>query len=544
MTAGLPSAAADGELPPRVVMACMAGVMAAMLMSALDSTIVETAMPQAIAEMNGFEHYTAVVTMYLLASTAIVPIVGKLSDLYGRKPFLLTGVAIFVVGSALCGAAQSMLQLVAFRGFQGIGAGFTQAMAFTTIGDLFPPARRGRVMGLMGSVFGFATVVGPTVGGILTDGPGWRWCFYVNLPVGIAAFLVLLFMFPQLHTPKKERTIDWIGALLLLMGVVPILLGLSWAGRDYAWGSPVTIGLLGGGALVSLIFLVFESRTVEPILPLSLFANRVVWTSAVGAMTMAVGMFGTILFIPLFMQAVLGRSATQSGAVLTPLMVSLVAASMVSGQLLTKMGRYKAIAVVGSTITIVGIFLLSRMTVETTYAVTLRNMIIVGLGIGSTLPVFNIAIQNAVRIEQLGVATSALQFLRSMGGSLGAAVFGAVLINRFSGAFHRAIPPQVLSDVGPDIIRKFENPQALMNPQIMADVQSGAVPDAGPLLLAVRHGLASALQDVFLCAAIVGLVGLVASLMLVDVPLRQTNRIPTPASDDEVPVMPATTFEM
>ncbi len=533
----------DGEVPRRVVFASMAGVMAAMLMAALDGTIVGTAMPQAIAEMNGFEHYTAVVTMYLLASTTIVPIAGKLSDLYGRKPFLLAGVAIFVAGSALCGLSRSMLQLVFFRGIQGIGAGFTQAMAFTTIADLFPPARRGRVSGVMGSVFGLATVIGPTVGGLLTDGPGWRWCFYVNLPVGVLAFAILLAVFPHTMARKRKASIDWVGAGTLLLGVVPLLLACSWGGRDYAWGSTVVIGLLAGGLSMTGLFLFVETRAPEPILPLNMFRSRVVWTSAAGAMLVSIAMFGTVLFVPLFIQTVIGRSATQSAAVLTPLMFTLIVSSVLSGQLISRWGRYKGIAVFGMVALVVGLLLLSRMDVNTTYPAVLRDVILIGIGLGATMPVFPIAVQNAVSIDRVGVATSSIQFLRSMGGSLGAAVFGAMLTNRFASAFHRGISADVASHIAPGLLAKFENPQALMNPRLAAELKAAgpeAVQRLAPLLAAVKQALASSLQEVFLVAAAVMVVGFGVSLFLVDLPLRKTNRPTQAPAEGDVPMMSTT----
>lgn len=260
ITESTPAPIEEGELPRRVVIATMAGVIAAMLMAALDGTIVGTAMPRVISELKGFEHYAAVTTVYLLASTAIVPIAGKLSDLYGRKLFLLIGVSLFVVGSILCGAAASMNQLIIFRGLQGLGAGFSQAMAFTTIADLFPPSRRGRITGLMGAVFGLASVIGPAVGGFLTDGPGWRWCFYVNVPVGIIAFVILYTSFPKVALSKEKRSIDYLGALTLVLSIVSLLLSLSWGGRDYAWGSPLILSLLGFGVLMLGLFLFTETR--------------------------------------------------------------------------------------------------------------------------------------------------------------------------------------------------------------------------------------------------------------------------------------------
>ena len=471
-----PASTFESEVHPRIVFASMAGVVAAMLMGALDGTIVGTAMPRIIAELHGFEHYAAVTTIYMLTATAVVPIIGKLSDLYGRKPFLLAGVLIFVVGSVLCGSAQTMTQLVVFRGIQGVGAGFSQAMAFTTIADLFPPARRGRITGVMGGVFGLASVIGPAIGGFLTDGPGWRWCFYVNIPVGIAALAILYFAFPHIVRERHdEPTIDWLGAATLVSGVVPLLLALSWAGRDYAWASAEIVGLLSIALVMLTAFVFVEMRAPEAILPPSLFRHRVVWTSAVVSTLVSMALFGTTLFIPLFVQAVIGSSATRSGAVLTPMMFALIFASIASGQLISKLGRYRTIAITGVTVTAFGMLLLSRMDQTTSYSMVVANMMVVGVGLGVTMPIFSLTVQNAVDLSQVGVATSAIQFLRSMGGAIGAAIFGAVLSNRFGGAMERAMPAAAAAALPPDLLAAFKNPQALMNPEVAARLRA-----AGP----------------------------------------------------------------
>jgi EmrB/QacA subfamily drug resistance transporter len=532
--------AVDGELPRRAVIASLIGIMAAMLMAALDGTIVGTAMPRVIADLKGFEHYTAVTTVYLLASTVVVPLSGKLSDLYGRKPFLLAGIAIFGVASALCGAAHSMTQLILFRGVQGLGGGIAQGMAFTTIADLFPPSRRGRVSGLMGSVFGFASVAGPALGGFLTDGPGWRWCFYVNIPVGIAAFIVLLLEFPHVVSRKDKRPIDWLGATTLVLAVVPVLLALSWGGRDYAWGSPVIVALLLFGLTMLAFFLRVEGRAREPIIPPTMFRNRVIWTSALAASAISVAMFGTTLFIPLFIQGVIGTSASRSGAILTPLMLALIVSSVSSGQLVSRLGKYRAIAITGVTLAAVGMFLLSRMDVSTAYTTVLRNMMIMGAGLGMTMPIFTLSVQNAVDIRQVGVATSSVQFLRTMGGSIGAAIFGAVLSNRFAPAMQRALSPEIASRLPPGAWETFGNPQALMSPQVMARLT--ADPAAAPLVEALKRALAGSLHEVFLLGFFVMLVAVAVTWMLVDVPLRTTNR--RASKESEGAMEPAPQFEM
>ena len=523
----------DGsELPRRVVLASMAGVVSVMLLAALDGTIVGTAMPRVIADLHGFEHYALVTTVYMLAATVVVPIVGKLSDLYGRKPFLLVGVAIFVVGSGLCGFAQSMVQLVVFRGIQGIGGGIAQGMAFTTIADLVPPARRGRISGVMGATFGLASVIGPAVGGYLTDGPGWRWCFFVNLPIGLVAFLVLLFAFPHIVADRrKDRRVDWLGALTLVLGVVPLLLALSWGGRDYPWRSVETLSLLSGALVMIAIFVVLQFRTPDAIMPPALFRNRVVWTASAASTLMSVGMFGSILFIPLFIQGVIGRTPSESGAVMTPMMFALILASITTGQVVTRLGRYKTIGVVGMSVTTAGMFLLSRMGVSTSYTLVVINMMIVGVGLGMTLPVFNLAVQNAVDVAQVGVATSSVQFLRSIGGSLGTAVFGAVMSNRFASAFQEALPRDVASRVPAATLAAFANPQALMDPEVASRMNADPVmlEQMRPVLTAVKASLSVSIHDVFLMGTIIAAAGIIFAQMVIDVPLRKSNASRAPA---------------
>jgi EmrB/QacA subfamily drug resistance transporter len=485
-------------------------------------------MPRVIAELQGFQHYAAVTTIYMLASTVVVPIVGKLSDLYGRKPFLLVGVTIFIAGSVLCGAATSMTWLVAARGFQGIGAGFSQATAFTTIADLYPPAKRGRISGVMGSVFGLASIVGPAVGGLLTDGPGWRWCFYVNVPVGLVALAVLYRYFPNLVRPRATKPrVDWAGAVTLVLGVVPLLLALSWGGRDYLWASQQIVSMLMVGVAMIGLFLYLQTRTADALMPPSLFGPRVVWTAAGALTVVSIAMFGTTLFIPLFIQGVVGRSATESGAVVTPMIFALIGSSIVSGQLVTRLGKYRLIAITGVAVTALGMVLMAMMHEQTAYGTVLRNMVVMGLGLGITMPVFTLAVQNAVDPGSVGVMTSSLQFLRSIGGSIGAAIFGAILTNRFSPAFHAALPAQAAAGVPPQVLQAFENPQVMMDPRMAERFRAagpGMMERLAPVFGAVRHALSASLHDVFVYGAILAAAGVAFALLIVDIPLRTSNR--------------------
>jgi MFS family permease len=329
---------------------------------------------------------------------------------------------------------------------------------FTVISVIFPPARRGRIQGLFSGMFGLASIVGPLAGGYLTDHLSWRWVFYVNLPLGLVALGVLWWGFPNIRPFRTDRPIDVAGAIALVLAVVPLLLALSWGGNEYAWTSPLVLGLLGFASIVTAIFLWIESRAVEPIIPLSLFKNRIVTIATLSMVLMAIGMFGTILFIPLFIQGVIGTGATASGTVMMPMMLTMVAASMVGGQIISRTGRYKLLGLFGLVTTAFGMFLLSRMGPDTTYLTVVLNMTIVGLGLGPTMPVFTLAAQNAVSFNDLGVVTSLVQFSRSIGATLGAAVFGSLLANRFGPALREALPPTVAAAIPSEQLAQLQNP--------------------------------------------------------------------------------------
>jgi EmrB/QacA subfamily drug resistance transporter len=523
-------------LPRRHLWLTMAGLVLAMLLAAMDQTIVGTALPRIIAELNGFDHYAWVTTAYMLASTAVVPIVGKLSDMYGRKVFLVGGVAFFLFASMLCGLSQDMVQLSLFRGLQGLGGGVLMGTIFTVISILFPPAERGKVQGIFSAVFGFASIAGPLLGGYLTDNLSWRWVFYVNLPVGLIALAVLWLAFTDVRTAEVRGGVDYLGAIALVLGVVPLLLALTWGGRDYAWASPQVIGLLALAAVMAGALLLVETRVAEPIIPLDLFKNRIVTMSIVAASLMSVGMFGVIVYLPLFIQGVMGNSATASGSVLAPMMLSMFGASIVSGQIVSRTGHYRALGVGGLAVGGAGLFLLAFMPPDVDYATILRNMVIVGAGVGSTFPVFTIAAQNAVHIGRIGVVTSLSQFCRQIGATLGIAIFGSVLLNRFAPAFHDALPPDVAAQVPPEWLARFDNPQALINPDALAQIRQGVsgLGADGPqlfaaLLGAVRLGLATALHEVFLAGAVILLFGLAASVFIPELPLKRYERGGPPA---------------
>ncbi|MCL4514194.1 MAG: MFS transporter [Firmicutes bacterium] len=518
------------QMSKKRTMVVIAGIMLGMLLGALDQTIVGTAMPRIIALLGGMNLYAWVFTAYMLTSTTSVPIMGKLSDLYGRKPFYIGGIVVFMLGSALSGAAQTMTQLIIFRGLQGLGAGTMMSNSMAIVGDLFPPAERGKWQGVMGAVFGISSVIGPTLGGFITDNLNWRWVFYVNLPVGLLAVAVLLVALPNIKNTVK-RSIDYLGVATLVAAVVPMLLAFVWGGEDYAWTSPVIIGLLAFSAASWAAFVAAERHAEEPILPLTLFKNSIFSVSAAVVFLTGIGMFGAINFIPLFVQGVIGTSATNSGMILTPMMLGMIVSSTLAGQLISRLGRYRAISLVGLAAMGLGMFLLSQMGVHTSNALVVRNMIVLGLGLGVTMPIYVITVQNSVSYDKLGVVTSSIQFFRSIGGTIGVAIMGSFLTSRLSTNVMASLPAQVKQMVPPDRLNELVNPKIFMNPQATAQMQNQL---SGPMaelfrqvMEAVRSALALSLHGIFLAAFVILVLSFGINLMLKEIPLRRSHR-PTP----------------
>jgi EmrB/QacA subfamily drug resistance transporter len=515
----------------REILSTMTAVLLVMLLASLDQTIVGTAMPHIVSDLNGFDRYTWVTTAYLLTSTVMVPIYGKLSDLFGRKPIFLVGVILFLVGSAASGAAQSMNQLIAFRAFQGLGAAALLPIAIAVIGDLFTPRERGKWQGLTGAVFGLASVLGPTAGGWITDHSTWRWVFYVNLPIGIIALLVLIFLMPTLRMQNTRKvSIDYLGAALLIAGSVPLLLGFTWAGSQYPWGSWQVISLFVGAAVFIALFILYEARLerndAQPIISPSLFTNRIFTVSVLVTMITSMGLFGSILFLPLYSQGVLGSSATNSGLLISPLMLGLVISSVISGQLVARFGKYKWIAFVGMAITIGGSLLLQRLDVNSTNTDLIIAMIVLGLGLGFSMSLYSVIVQNAVP-NKIGEATSGLTFFRSIGATIAVAAMGSVLTSAYIPGFHNAIPAALKKALNPAVINAFNDPNVLLS----ADAQKKLIVDfakLGPhgkviynqLLEAVKVGLTSGIHNVYVLSTVLMCVGFVAIFFLKEIPLR------------------------
>lgn len=508
----------------------MAGVLMVMLLASLDQTIVSTAMPRVIADLKGFDEYTWVSTAYLLTSTVMVPIYGKLSDLLGRKPIFLFGVVVFLLGSALSGAAQSMNQLIIFRAFQGIGAGALMPIAVAIVGDLFTPRERGKWQGVTGAVWGFSAIVGPTAGGWITENATWRWVFYVNVPIGIAALLVLIFLMPTLQGKAKQISIDYVGAALLIVGTVPLLLGFTWAGTLYDWLSAQILSLFAV-ALVSLtLFVLYEARLErrggQPIIEPGLFKNSIFTVSTLTTIIFGVALFGGIFFIPLFVQGVVGASATNSGLILTPLMLTSIVGSVVSGQVVSRLGKYKWVAIIGMVISVIGTYLLVRLDVHSGNNDVLIAMLVLGLGMGFGMSLYTLIVQNALP-QKIGQATSALVFFRSIGGTIGLAAMGSLMTSAYLPGFHNALPSMVKQALPAKVLSFFDNPQILLSPDAQAKMYADFAAQ-GPrglalynqLIEAVKVGLTQGIHNVFVLSFVTMILGLLAVLFLKEITLR------------------------
>jgi EmrB/QacA subfamily drug resistance transporter len=518
------------------VIITFAGVMLAMFLGSLDQTVVGTAMPRIISELGGFNKYTWITTAYIITSAVAVPITGKLTDIYGRKYFYISGLGIFVLASIACGFSNTMNQIIVFRGIQGIGAGVMMANAFTVIGDLFPPAVRGKYQGLMSGVFGVSAIIGPTLGGYITDKFSWHWVFFVNVPLGVLVIVLFFIFFPHIKPDNLKHRIDYPGVVLLILAVVPLLLALSWGGVEYPWSSPEIIAMFIIAAVALVLFILVEFRSQEPLIPLSLFKNRIVSISCVMILLTGGGMFGAITFIPLFFQGVLGASATTSGNYITPLMLGNVFGSFISGQLLSRAGgRYRIQGAVGIFLMGVGMWLLSRINVDTSNGTMIRDMVITGFGLGVTLPLYTIAVQNAVPYKVLGVATSTAAFFRSVGGSVGLAIFGSVLNNRFAAEMVARVPSEFANAVPPqELDTLLHNPQALLSPEAQTQLQ-GIVDKVGDpngtllhqVLQALRESLSISIAHIFFYAVIIIGLAFVVNLFIKEIPLRKHHGLDT-----------------
>ena len=511
-----------GETPPGMLLPTrrkamiMAAVMLAMFLAALDQTIVAVALPKVVADLGGLDLFAWPLTSYLLASTVVFPVVGRLSDMYGRKPFLLIGIVVFLIGSALAGVSGTMSELIGFRAIQGLGAGLIMANAFAVLGDLFSPAERGRWIGLFAAVWALASVVGPLAGGTITDELSWRWVFYINIPIGALAIPFVVWQLPWFRSAIKGR-VDYRGGLLLVAAGVPLMLGLSWAGNQFGWGEyPVLLSFVLAGVFTALFIFVEARMGDDAVLPLVLFRNRVFLVATAVAMIVGVVLFSVAQFIPLFLQGAQGATATNSGLVTLPFAFGIVVGSVVGGQIVSRTGRFRPIALFGAGLLVLGCLLLWTLDLDSSKNLTRAYMTVLGLGLGMVMPMFALAVQNAVPYRFLGVASASNQFFRQIAGTMGVAIFGSVMVTQFASRLSAAFPtgieelkqtPQILLD--PDRLDRFR-----------ASVEADDPGTSGAVVRAAQEALGSSVTDLFLVAGILAAIAVGVILLTPQIRMR------------------------
>lgn len=512
----------------------MSGVLLAMLLSSLDQTIVSTAMPQIVREFNSLSHLSWVFTAYMLASTVTVPIYGKLSDIFGRRNLYLIGIIIFLLGSVFSGMSQSMLQLILFRGLQGIGGGAMMVNSFAIIGDIFPPAERGKWQGVIGGVFGLSSIAGPLLGGFITDNLSWRWVFYVNIPLGLIAIGVLAAAMPKIKHTERKKPIDYLGSVLLTTALVPLLLALVWGGSLYSWNSWQIVSMIVVFLLSAIAFIRTESKVADPVVSLDLFKSRVFVVSVISLFLTAMAMFGAILYIPVFAQGIIGVSATNAGLILTPMMLSLVIASAVSGQIISRTGKYKILLVSGTALTVVAMFLFSKLGLKTNNLTLMLRMILLGAGLGSTMPIFTIAVQSAFPKARLGEVTAGTQLFRSIGGSVGTAVLGGLMnasltgkltgINALPFAKHlKAISPE-MQRVNTDNLQQFLNPEMQHHLNTMFSGNPQMLHYLAGFMTSIKTAFSYAIDNVFIATTLLMILCLISNFFMPEIPLRRKEK--------------------
>ncbi len=565
-----PSLAEDPALglSHRAKLEILFAVLLGLFLTALDQTIVGTALPRIVTELRGNDLYTWVVTIYLLTSTITVPFYGKLSDLFGRRPMLMIGIVLFLTGSVLSGLSQEMWQLILFRGIQGLGAGALFPIALAVIGDLFTPAERGKYQGLFGAVFGISFLIGPGLGGFLTDNVWWHWIFFVNLPVGIVSLFVIWRLLPTIKRSGASHNLDFLGAIVFTIAIGFLLVGLTNK-QSGDWTDPTVGGFIAIGLLGSALFALVESRAKEPIVPLDLWRNRTYVSSIVSTFFVSFGFFGAIIFLPRWFQVVRHESATNSGYLIFPMLIGLIGSSIIAGALVSRTGKYKAIILSGLAAIIVGIVLMTQLRANTDYPVLFLWMFIAGLGIGPSLSVFTIVVQNAVPFSKLGVATSNLTFFRQIGGSVGLAIAGT----QFGTALRNQLVPQtdpVFSSIAaqaPEAARpQIAQFQALFNQAIQSgqgidlNNQTGVGQSFGSAIvhqvpaafhgaiqpfvpqfdLAFANAMSLAIAQTFWIGVATGVIALIAAVFMRELPLRASHGAPAAApASDRGPALPA-----
>jgi EmrB/QacA subfamily drug resistance transporter len=519
------------RLPRRTIVFTLMGTMLVTFIATLDQTAVATALPRVGAELHGFDQIAWVTAIYLLTMTVTIPMYGKLSDLFGRKPIFLGCLIVFLTGSALSGLAQSMTQLITFRAVQGVGAGGLESIALAVVGDLFPPRERGKWIGITSSSYALASIVGPLLGGLLTDHISWRWVFYINIPIGLAALFVLAYLMPVLRTAKKRIIVDYAGVLLIVLATIPLLLAFSWAGSAFAWISWQSLGLFGSSLVMMTVLVVYSARQErlerEPIIEPSMFRNvRVYSISLLASMLISVVLLGSVYFLPVFLQSVTSVSATTSGLILMPLALSSIVGAVIGGQLIAALGRYKWLALFSAGLIIAGLVLLLRLDIHSTGVDIVVALCVLGPGVGAGLSLYTITAQNAMP-SKVGQASSQVVFFRQLGQSIGLVAIGAVVTSAYIPAFNQALP-QSLRKALPPLIKVFENPLVLTSPDIMAPLRAGFLQYGAQggaalneVLNAVKLGLASSIHEAILLSLGLMILTFIMVCFLKETPLRK-----------------------
>ncbi len=513
------SAPADAaEKPSQPIALIFSALMLVVTLAMLDQTIVSTALPTIVSDLGGLEHLSWVVTAYLLTSTVVTPIYGKLGDLYGRKIVLQVAIIIFIIGSALCGLAQDMVQLIVFRALQGLGGGGLMVITMAAIADFVPPRQRGKYQGFFGAAFGFSTIAGPLLGGFFVDNLSWHWIFFVNVPLAAIAMTIIAIAF-RAPGDRVKHSIDYAGAGLLAAALSSTILFTSLGGNTLAWGSTEILLLIAIAVVTTIAFLFVESRAKEPILPLSLFRNSVFATTSAIGFVVGLSLFGAVTFLPLYLQVVKGVSPTQSGLQLTPMMIGVLTSSIGSGILISRLGRYRIFPIIGTALTVVAMILLSQLGVATPAWVASADMLVLGLGLGLVMQVLILAAQNAVQPKDIGVATAGSMLVRQVGGSIGVAVFGAIFSSRLLAELATALPPGVTAPTS-------------VNPMMMQAMP----PEIRDVFMTA---FVTALHPVFYLAAAMAMCAFLLAWFVKEVPLRDQRRGSAPAEEPQGVPAPA-----
>jgi EmrB/QacA subfamily drug resistance transporter len=514
------------ELSSKRKKVVLAGILMGMFLSAMTNTTVSTAMPRILSALGGMEYISWALTAYMLTSTISMPIFGKLADMYGRKPFYIGGIIVFCIGCILCGTAVNMTQFIIYRAVAGLGGGIMQANSMAIVADIFPPAQRGKYQGLMGAVFALSSVIGPALGGYVADHLSWSWVFWVNVPIGLVAILFLFIGLPKIKLDGNKRIIDYIGAALLITSFAPMLLAFSWAGKKYTWESKEILGMLAISIISLILFVLQEKKAKEPIIPLTLFNNSVFNVSVITSFLMSMAMFGSIMYIPMFIQGVMGKSASGSGIIMPPMMMGLIVASSVSGLMVSKTGKYKMLALFGYAVMTVGIFMMSLMNAQTSVLSIIINLILFGIGMGIVMPIFIVAVQSAFPHKQVGVVTSSVQFFRSIGGTFGIALMGTLLNSRFYSEAVKSVPQDLMKLIPPDKLSILNSPQALFKTGMSSanHIVEQTPEYISKLIPHLKGALMVSLHTIFIIGFVISAMAFISTIFLKEIPLRKSNK--------------------